>query len=300
MNTRRGALLFGLLAVAGLAALLRFTGAPGPGAESRGGAPGGPMPPEPGGTAAQEAEHQVVDDQSEEAEICRDVVIEGARAIVCTVDPATFSLRLAYRDAAGAPYGSLPRAAAALARDPDGAGRLVLAMNAGMYHADLTPVGLYVEDSVEIAPLSTGDGFGNFFLKPNGVFFVNQDGGAGVMETTAYQAAEIHPAFATQSGPMLVIDGRIHPRFLHDGTSKYIRNGVGVRDDGRVVLAITRDPVSLGVFARLFRDAAACSHALFFDGAVSSLALGGRMVIDSGDAAGPVVAVFEAPDGPPA
>jgi uncharacterized protein YigE (DUF2233 family) len=91
---------------------------------------------------------------------------------------------------------------------------------------------------------------------------------------------------------MLVIDGAIHPRFLPDGTSKYIRNGVGVRADGTIVLAITRDRVSLGSFARLFRDVARCDNALFFDGAVSSLAVGTRMEIDAGEPAGPVVAVF--------
>ena len=172
----------------------------------------------------------------------------------------------------------------------------LLAMNAGMYHADMMPVGLYVENSKEIAPLNEDEGFGNFFLKPNGVFFVGEDGRAGVLETEAYRSAEITPAFATQSGPILVIGGAIHPRFLPDGTSKYIRNGVGVRADGKVVLAITRDPVSLGSFARLFRDVAECPNALFFDGAVSSLAWGAHMEIDAGEPAGPVVVVFEKAD----
>ena len=156
----------------------------------------------------------------------------------------------------------------------------------------MTPVGLYVEGGAELAPLNTEDGFGNFFLKPNGVFFVREDGSAGILETEAYRAAGLAPEFATQSGPMLVTQGTIHPRFLPDGTSQYIRNGVGVRADGSVVLAITRDPVSLGSFGRLFRDVAECPNALFFDGAVSSLAWGTRMEIDAGEPAGPVVAVF--------
>ena len=112
------------------------------------------------------------------------------------------------------------------------------------------------------------------------------------METEAYRATGIEPAFATQSGPMLMIDGEVHPRFLPDGTTRYIRNGAGVRADGTVVLAITRDPVSLGSFARLFRDLAQCPNALFFDGSVSSLAWGTEMEIDAGEPAGPVVAVF--------
>jgi uncharacterized protein YigE (DUF2233 family) len=222
-------------------------------------------------------------------DICEEITFEGARAILCVVDAETQSVALVYRGPDGQPYGSVSKSVTALADD----GRVpVLAMNAGMYHADMEPVGLYVEDGQELAPLNTGDDFGNFFLKPNGVFFLRADGSAGVMETMAYAEAGIAPAFATQSGPMLVIDGAIHPRFRPDGTTKYIRNGVGVRDDGRIVLAITRDPVSLGSFARLFRDIAKCPNALFFDGAVSSLAWGRQMEIDAGEPAGPIVAVF--------
>ena len=223
-------------------------------------------------------------------DICEETVFEGARAVLCTVDPNAHDIRLVYRGPDGEVLGRVSKAVTALAA----AGRVpVLAMNAGMYHADMTPVGLYVEDGTELSPLNADDGFGNFFLKPNGVFFTRKDGTAGVMETEAYRVAGIAPEFATQSGPMLLIDGDIHPRFLPDGTSKYIRNGVGVRADGSIVLAITRDKVSLGSFARLFRDVAACENALFFDGAVSSLAWGLQMEVDAGEPAGPIVAVFD-------
>lgn len=230
---------------------------------------------------------------TDKPDICVETVFEGARAILCVADPSVHAIRLVYRGPDSAVLGSVEKAVTALAA---GGPTPVLAMNAGMYHADMTPVGLYVENGAELAPLNADDGFGNFFLKPNGVFFVLKDGSAGVMETEAYRVAGIAPEFATQSGPMLVTQGAIHPRFLPDGTSKYIRNGVGVRADGSIVLAITRDPVSLGSFGRLFRDVAECTDALFFDGAVSSLAWGTHMEIDAGEPAGPVVAVFERPD----
>lgn len=240
----------------------------------------------PGGAGKQSSEAMT---GANRPEFCKETLFEGARAILCVIDPLAHALRLVYRDREGRPFGTVPGAVSALAA----AGQTpVLAMNAGMYHADMTPVGLYIEDGGELSPLNTSDGFGNFFLKPNGVFFMGADGRPGVMETEAYAEAGIAPRFATQSGPMLVIDGSIHPRFLPDGTTKYIRNGVGVRGDGKIVLAITRDPVSLGSFARLFRDVAQCPDALFFDGAVSSLAWGSEMEIDSGEPAGPVVAVF--------
>jgi len=275
MWTRRaGFLILGLLAVAGVW-LVWFIMS---------------IPVEP--TAPERPEQDEIGSTSMAArpEICEETMFEGARAILCVVDPSRHDIKLVYQGPDGAVLGSVSKAVTALAA----AGSTpILAMNAGMYHADMTPVGLYVENGIEMAPLNQDEGFGNFFLKPNGVLFVREDGSAGVLETTAYRDAGLSPVFATQSGPMLVIDGAIHPRFLPDGTSKYIRNGAGVRADGTVVLAITRDKVSLGSFGRLFRDMAKCENALFFDGAVSSLAWGTHMEIDAGEPAGPVVAVFE-------
>ena len=222
-------------------------------------------------------------------DMCREILFERARVIACDVDPAADEIRIVHSGSDGAPYGSVPAFAAAV---QGAAAPLKLAMNAGMYHADMRPVGLLVEDGLQMSPLETVDGAGNFYLKPNGVFFVGEDGGAGVMETAAFAAAKLTVRYATQSGPMLVIGGQIHPRFLPDGTSRYTRNGVGVTPDGTVVFAISRDPLSLGSFARFFRDAVDCPDALFFDGAVSSLWAGGETIIDSGHPAGPVVAVF--------
>ena len=222
-------------------------------------------------------------------DICREILFERARVIACDFDPAANDIRIAHSRADSTPYGGVPAFAAAA---QGAASPLKLAMNAGMYHADMRPVGLLVEEGRELSPLETVDGAGNFYLKPNGIFFIGEDGGAGVMETAAFAAAKLTVRYATQSGPMLVIGGQIHPKFLPDGTSRYTRNGVGVTPDGTVVFAISRDPLSLGSFARFFRDAVDCPDALFFDGAVSSLWAGGGTIIDSGHPAGPIVAVF--------
>ena len=105
----------------------------------------------------------------------------------------------------------------------------------------------------------TRDGASNFHLKPNGVFWIG-DGVAGVEETSRYLAAAPPARFATQSGPMLVIDGRIHPKILPTGTSEKIRNGVCVRDGATVVFAIAEEPVTFYAFARLFRDGLSCAE----------------------------------------
>lgn len=219
---------------------------------------------------------------------CRDFSFEAVPYIVCEIDLRSHDIAVVHAGADGKPFGSLDKFDKAMT----GEGRpLLLAMNAGMYHEDLTPVGLLVEDGREKAPLNLADAEGNFFLKPNGVFLIGKDGKAAIIETNAFAAAKPDVAYATQSGPMLVIDGRLHPRFEANGSSRYIRNGVGVRDDNMVVLAISRSEVSLGSFARLFRDALNCPNALFFDGAVSALSNGERMIVGGNYPAGPIVAV---------
>lgn len=221
---------------------------------------------------------------------CRDVAFEGEAFIACAVDAKDYRIVIAHRRPDGGPYESLQALTEAVP--------FSLAMNAGMYHEDNSAVGLYVEDGREDVLLNLADGEGNFFLKPNGVFFVGRDGQPGVLETGAFAAAKPSVAFASQSGPMLVIDGAIHPRFEPDGQSRYIRNGVGIDAEGRAVFAISRTPVSLGKFARVFRDALACRNALFFDGAISALHDGKGYVIGGEYPVGPIVAVTRRDDVP--
>lgn len=221
---------------------------------------------------------------------CGDVAFEGVVHIVCVLDPAAYEVRVAYADARGRPFGWVAAFDAAMAEE---GGQTLLSMNGGMYHKDLTPVGLLVEDGREKVPLNLEDGEGNFFMKPNGVFMIGRDGRGTVMEASAYERAAQDALYATQSGPMLVIDGEIHPRFEPDGASRHIRNGVGIDGKGRTVLAVSRKPVSLGSFARLFRDELGCRNALFLDGAISTLTGNGKVVIGGKHPAGPILTVFE-------
>jgi uncharacterized protein YigE (DUF2233 family) len=220
---------------------------------------------------------------------CADVTFESSVFIVCSVDPANHRIELALNDLSGKPWRSLERFAEAKRSE----GRPILfAMNAGMYHEDLSPVGLFIGGRQRLAPLQIGSGTGNFFLMPNGVFGVYSNGQPFVVTTEIYPLSPRVTEFATQSGPMLVIDGAIHPKFDPDGASRFIRNGVGVDDEGRAVFAISRDPVSFGKFARLFRDELQCRNALYFDGVVSAFSDGDSTIIGGQFPAGPIVAVF--------
>ena len=196
--------------------------------------------------------------------VCRRLTHEDQGYTVCTADLRRHDIRLFWKAKDGDPYGGFRRLL------PEAGPGLLAAMNAGMYDPALAPVGLYVENGRQLKAASTAGGQGNFHLKPNGIFFIEK-GKAAVMETGAYLKRRPKAEFATQSGPMLVIGGRLHPKISEDGPSRKLRNGVGVKDPKTVLFAISDGPVSFGQFARLFRDALGCRDALFLDGSVSSL-----------------------------
>ena len=194
---------------------------------------------------------------------CHEQRFEGSGFTVC--DPGKGRLALF---AAGA--GETPiRRFAELPVDP---AQVAFAMNAGMFDSDGRPIGLASVGTDTKHPINLRDGPGNFHLKPNGVLIVNAAGTAMILDSE--RAADIAfrsaPMLRTQSGPLLVAGGKLHPALAADGTSRYVRNGVGVRD-GHAWFVISADPVSLGKFARFFRDSLKTPDALYFDGSVSSL-----------------------------
>ncbi len=84
--------------------------------------------------------------------------------------------------------------------------------------------------------------------------------------------AKPKPDFATQSGPMLVIDGQIHPKISADGPRR--RSATASACEMAATSRSSRSserPVTFGAFARLFKDDLGCRNALFLDGSVSSL-----------------------------
>ena len=198
---------------------------------------------------------------------CAKTTYKSAGYVVCTFDLRQHDLRLFLNDADGAPYGSFRALKADLARRNLA---LPFAMNGGMYHRDRSPVGYYVEGRRKLKEAITGPGPGNFHMRPNGIFFI-EGKTAGVMETRAFLKRNRRPDYATQSGPMLVIDGKLHPRFIAGSDFKKRRNGVGIINRHEVVFAISDSAVSFHDFATLFRDRLACRNALFLDGTISSL-----------------------------
>jgi uncharacterized protein YigE (DUF2233 family) len=216
---------------------------------------------------------------------CRAPTIEHANYVICEFKAAD-GIELFLRDGNGTTLGQFDRVREALEQRHR---KLVFAMNAGMYHEDRSPVGLYVENGSELKRVSTSDGPGNFSMKPNGVFYVDGKT-AGVLETKTFLKRKLKPQFATQSGPMLVVDGKLHPRFLKDATSRNRRNGVGVKGS-KVYFVLADTPVTSHEFARVFRDVVRTPNALYLDGSNSRHYAPDINRNDIGFAMGPIVAV---------
>jgi uncharacterized protein YigE (DUF2233 family) len=203
-----------------------------------------------------------------QAESCRAESFSGASYAVCSFNLAKDRVRTFWRGNDGNPY----RTFDALAADLEAKGKsLRFAMNGGMYRGDLSPVGLYIEDGRMMVPPNTVTLTGaqsqipNFYKKPNGVFYIGE-GRAGILETGRFLAEKPEANFATQSGPMLLINGKIHPAFIVNSTDRKPRDGVGLSSRNEIYFVITKSWVSFYDFARFFRDRLGCSNALFLDG----------------------------------
>ncbi len=221
---------------------------------------------------------------------CRNRIFEAAPYLVCSFEADRDTIRLFLRDETGSPFGQFERLANHVAAKGE---TVIFAMNAGMYHDDRRPVGLYIERGESEMGLVRSAGPGNFGMLPNGVFWIDGET-AGVTETLAFDTrfGETPPRYATQSGPMLVIDGALHPELNPDGTSLRRRNGVGVSRDGTTVHFVISDaPVNFHSFARLFRDELRTPNALYLDGTVSKAYVPALERNETGLDMGPIVAV---------
>lgn len=217
---------------------------------------------------------------------------EHVEALVLRVAD-TARLHLFVDDAQGRPVRTLRRAAELAAASGH---RLVFAMNAGIYEPGLAPTGLAVEAGRELAPLNTRQGTGNFYAQPNGVFYVTASG-ATIARTTAFAAAV--PAgvrLATQSGPILLEDGRMPAasvRAAPGPSARRLKRNAVCADHGVATLVLVDAEVTLHELALTLRDQVGCRNALYLDGAISQAldARSGRS--DEGVPLGPILGVVE-------
>lgn len=206
----------------------------------------------------------------------------GNRYTVATVDLRRVQLKLFWKDSSGKKLGSLSSLEAYLTKN----GRTFLAgMNAGIFDQTATPLGLHVERGVTLHALKTRrNGYGNFYLQPNAVFYVDKTG-AHILETLSFERSRPAALEATQSGPALLLSGNVHPAFQSGSDNRLARNAVGVTSRNVVQLVISDSWVNFADMARFMQDTLKCTDALYLDGNISKLRVPGSRDED-GDFAG--------------
>jgi len=217
---------------------------------------------------------------------CKPATFEGVELTHCIADPAKHLVNVIYQaEGAAAPYGTL----GAFAETAD-ASTIAFAMNGGAFSDDLTPKGYLVSSRNRLSELDRGDGDGNFYMKPNGVLFGTGARWRILTTERFFRTVRDRPAFGTQSGPMLLVDGELGGAISENGNSRAIRNGVGVDSEGKAHFVISGAPISYGQLARYLRDEAGATDALFLDANSSALwdPASGRM--DAGRT-GPIIVV---------
>ena len=191
--------------------------------------------------------------------------IEDPRFISHVVDLKTQKLRLYSKDSTHSNYGSFKKLKTHLEHNNK---TLRFAMNGGMYLKDGSPQGLYIENGIIKTQIdTTKEAYGNFYLQPNGVFYITKDLKGTVVQTSKFKLNS-NIIYATQSGPMLVTDGKLHSKFVKGSNNLHIRNGVGILPNGTLLFAMSKDLINLYDFAQFFKSVG-CKNALYLDGFVS-------------------------------
>jgi uncharacterized protein YigE (DUF2233 family) len=193
------------------------------------------------------------------------------------VNPKTQNISFFLRDDKGVVFRSIKK----LKEYLDGRNQnLIFAMNGGIYMKDYNPLGLLISDFKIIKNLNRSNGYGNFYLKPNGVLFITNSGYAKIVKTESFIYSK-NIKYALQSGPLLVIDGSINPAFKPNSKNITSRNGVGVLPDGRLVFAYANYGINMFEFANYFKSQG-CKNALYLDGTVSRMYCPEKNMLDVG------------------
>lgn len=217
---------------------------------------------------------------------CRIVRFEGTSLTHCLAEPGVHGIETDLASDSGATYRSLK----AMSEDRQ-ATNVAFAMSGGMFNEDGSPLGYFVERSARLEEVNTGNGSGDFYSKPNGIFYGTGDEWQVRATPDFLENVRRRPGFGTQSGPMLVIDGALHPDILPDGPERVIRNGVGIDREGRAHFVISNAPLSFGRLARYFRDELQVRNALYLDGEHAGLWDPASGRLDEGGPIGPMIVV---------
>lgn len=190
--------------------------------------------------------------------------VNDPRLLTHIVDPTKGNLRFYWKDKSGERYANFKNLKSAIEEDGQ---ELIFAMNGGMYTREYSPQGLFIENGKVHNNINRKDGNGNFYLHPNGLFYLTKNNEPVICKSSDFQLLK-EIKYATQSGPMLLIDGAIHPKFTDGSKNLHIRNGVGILPSGELLFAMSKEKINFFDFASFFKKHG-CENALYLDGFVS-------------------------------
>ncbi|WP_375558799.1 phosphodiester glycosidase family protein [Bernardetia sp. OM2101] len=194
--------------------------------------------------------------------------IDESRLLIYEVNPTDQQLDFYWKDSAGKNYENFGILKKSLQKQNK---ELVFAMNGGMFKRDLSPQGLFIQNEKRLFEIDTVQkGYGNFYMQPNGVFYLTKGNKAVVCTTKDFlkKGTTQNIKYATQSGPMLLIEGKIHSKFGKGSSNLHIRNGVGVLPNGNILFAMSKEEINFYDLAIFFKQKD-CKNALYLDGFVS-------------------------------
>jgi len=190
--------------------------------------------------------------------------IENPQMLSYVVNLKQQHLEFYWKNDSGQIYGSIKQLREELNQTHK---KLIFAMNGGMYTKSQKPLGLYIENGQTKTKLNqVKNAYGNFYLQPNGIFYLTNNKMAHIITTSDYRKRS-NIEYATQSGPMLIIDGNIHPKLKKGSSNLHIRNGVGILPNGNVLFAMSKSKINFYDFASFFKNKG-CQNALYLDGFV--------------------------------
>jgi uncharacterized protein YigE (DUF2233 family) len=213
---------------------------------------------------------------------------EDERFVTYTVNPKKQDLKFYWKNEKDENFGSIQNLKNWLESKNK---KLTFAINGGMYQKDGSPQGLYIENYKTLTDLDTNNAGGNFYLKPNGVFFISNNDTPEICTTENFKPSK-SIKYATQSGPMLVINGKIHAEFKEKSSNLNIRNGVGILPNHSIVFAMSKEPINFYDFATYFKSLG-CKDALYLDGLVSRTYLPEKKWIQTDGNFGVIIGVIK-------
>lgn len=201
---------------------------------------------------------------TEKEKVPTDYTINEREILFHKIDPQKEKLQFFWKDKHGKKYKNIGNLIESLKTENK---EVLFGMNGGMFNKDLSPQGLYIENGITKAPIDENEeGYGNFYLQPNGIFALTNEYEPIICTTNDFENQNIK--YATQSGPMLLIDGVIHSKLTKGSSNLHIRNGVGILPNGHLLFAMSKKKINFYDFATFFQQNG-CKNALYLDGFVS-------------------------------